>query len=667
MPFQSEKQRKYLWANEPEIARDWTDTYGSGIAKALGGRIPFANGSFLSNIQPLQSFFETPQFTKDYSEAHNIAGDYPSTNGGSYEKQGLSSDVRHTLAASTGKDAFIDYISQFGFEPTGKIANLYGNLGITGATALHEIPDAWNIGKHAFKKGDYGAITSGDFLTQPWEDVKANLNVWDIPYGSTQEEKLSQIPTLKTINPFEATRLDDDDETGTIAFDPRNPQVKKTGILPFSLPPMLMKWMKAKTQGEGIGMIREKIQARNLAKKKAAMRQQVADAERQRLQARVTAQANRGAAERVARGEARDYGHTQTRSSSGWRSDPFAKGGIARLPLGLGSLVRPTPEALQRKGDFNEPVIEDFIRNDPFYWSGRYKLKNIRPYSEDPNRARAEKHIEKGSLGYNPYNDPAIYVKNINDPDPWVGSDVTHEGVHDVVAPTFASLTEKGIIQDVLTDYNSSLPPGDRNKIIPDDMNEIVTNYISNVIHGDVEPLNIENPTLIEALKKNIDPAIGQGFQKKWAARAHQNINAMDQKRLDQMLGRASVDEEDPYVDRIRNKINPVSQPQSFINRLRNRFYKPATRPAGGYNVAQLNRMNALGGYYSEPSRQLRRERSRVSNMLARKAAGKPYSQKNLNILTMGSRPGHYDMPGGNGGVQGTSSPAEPGGWHPGV
>jgi hypothetical protein len=51
MPFQSEKQRRYLWANEPEIARDWTDTYGSGIAKALGGRIPFYAGSGVaSNI-----------------------------------------------------------------------------------------------------------------------------------------------------------------------------------------------------------------------------------------------------------------------------------------------------------------------------------------------------------------------------------------------------------------------------------------------------------------------------------------------------------------------------------------------------------------------------------------------------------------------------------------
>jgi len=36
MPFKSEAQRKYLWANEPEIARDWTDTYGSRIQKAGG-------------------------------------------------------------------------------------------------------------------------------------------------------------------------------------------------------------------------------------------------------------------------------------------------------------------------------------------------------------------------------------------------------------------------------------------------------------------------------------------------------------------------------------------------------------------------------------------------------------------------------------------------------
>ena len=46
MPFKSEAQRRYLWANEPEIARDWTETYGSKIHAADGGimRIPFRTG-----------------------------------------------------------------------------------------------------------------------------------------------------------------------------------------------------------------------------------------------------------------------------------------------------------------------------------------------------------------------------------------------------------------------------------------------------------------------------------------------------------------------------------------------------------------------------------------------------------------------------------------------
>ncbi len=37
MPFKSEKQRRYLFANEPEIAKDWTETYGSKIQKKDGG------------------------------------------------------------------------------------------------------------------------------------------------------------------------------------------------------------------------------------------------------------------------------------------------------------------------------------------------------------------------------------------------------------------------------------------------------------------------------------------------------------------------------------------------------------------------------------------------------------------------------------------------------
>ena len=33
MPFKSEKQRRYLWKNEPKSAREWTEEYGSKSKK----------------------------------------------------------------------------------------------------------------------------------------------------------------------------------------------------------------------------------------------------------------------------------------------------------------------------------------------------------------------------------------------------------------------------------------------------------------------------------------------------------------------------------------------------------------------------------------------------------------------------------------------------------
>ena len=33
MPFKSVKQRKYMWARHPEIAKKWTKKYGSKIKK----------------------------------------------------------------------------------------------------------------------------------------------------------------------------------------------------------------------------------------------------------------------------------------------------------------------------------------------------------------------------------------------------------------------------------------------------------------------------------------------------------------------------------------------------------------------------------------------------------------------------------------------------------
>ena len=36
MPFQSEKQKKWMWANKPEMAREWTSEYGSKVKARTG-------------------------------------------------------------------------------------------------------------------------------------------------------------------------------------------------------------------------------------------------------------------------------------------------------------------------------------------------------------------------------------------------------------------------------------------------------------------------------------------------------------------------------------------------------------------------------------------------------------------------------------------------------
>jgi hypothetical protein len=39
MPFKSTKQRKYLWANEPEVAKTWTEKYGSKVRPSVSASL----------------------------------------------------------------------------------------------------------------------------------------------------------------------------------------------------------------------------------------------------------------------------------------------------------------------------------------------------------------------------------------------------------------------------------------------------------------------------------------------------------------------------------------------------------------------------------------------------------------------------------------------------
>jgi|7_EtaG_2_1085326.scaffolds.fasta_scaffold24703_2 hypothetical protein len=102
-------------------------------------------------------------------------------------------------------------------------------------------------------------------------------------------------------------------------------------------------------------------------------------------------------------------------------------------------------------------------------------------------------------------------------------------------------------------------------------------------------------------------------------------------------LAKINQDEEETYIDphRIPGRIQKsVPRKMGMLERFRNKFYKPAAGAVnyGGktYSPAQLNSMNALGGYYSEPAREGRRLDARRTNILNRAAKGKPVGNVNL-------------------------------------
>jgi hypothetical protein len=81
-------------------------------------------------------------------------------------------------------------------------------------------------------------------------------------------------------------------------------------------------------------------------------------------------------------------------------------------------------------------------------------------------------------------------------------------------------------------------------------------------------------------------------------------------------------------------QFSPLRGLAALSNKLKqSSMYRPSTTGVFGYTPAQLNQMNALGGYYSEPERERRRRANRISNMLQRAAKGKSYSEKNLKNL----------------------------------
>ena len=287
MPFQSEKQRRYLWANEPEIARDWTDTYGSGIAKALGGRIPLANGNWLGNLYGQQEIADL--------EAQYGAG-----------SAGLPSDARHQSAMSNLSDTLAGKTRSgvLGLGQPGKFSQFAGDIGAFGAGLIGEIP----------------GIGRGIMGTAPWgevgEDIVANWKgTFGTPYGKTSEDIYADVYG------------EDDDETGTIAFDPNNPQVNKAGL-------GIMSFLSSKFGPKIAAYLKNRALTKATTKTKAIIQQKKAAAARQaalRRQATAQSQVNRAAGTGGWQsGMAADTGFMSGKGTSA-EMGSFNRGGLAWL------------------------------------------------------------------------------------------------------------------------------------------------------------------------------------------------------------------------------------------------------------------------------------------------------------------------------------------------
>ena len=88
--------------------------------------------------------------------------------------------------------------------------------------------------------------------------------------------------------------------------------------------------------------------------------------------------------------------------------------------------------------------------------------------------------------------------------------------------------------------------------------------------------------------------------------------------------------------------LNPISAIAGAIgggifgNRFTNQPYIGAGSlydGAGGFSAAQLDRQNALGGYYSDAARNQRSQANRVGNLIDRAASGQNFSRTNLKNL----------------------------------
>jgi len=130
-----------------------------------------------------------------------------------FAKQGYSSDIRHGLGTSAGKDAIIDFIgSNTPLSKTGGITDALGTFGANLASLFEEGKDIFSSAKSYAAEypgstgiQDYDFVPDTAYLTQPLEDIAANYVGSKIPFGMSTPQKIA---FLSNYNKYGGQTLD---------------------------------------------------------------------------------------------------------------------------------------------------------------------------------------------------------------------------------------------------------------------------------------------------------------------------------------------------------------------------------------------------------------------------------------------------------------------------
>ena len=187
-------------------------TFTPNIKNVLGQNNNFMTPITSSPYQALGAWEKEgglPSIYDEYAKATNIAGGWVDETYNPidpYKTEGLLGNVRHVVGSSMAKDQLQNLLADY-VDPGSPLAEklTYG-LGMA-QTYGEELADAFRIGKDTIKAGDWDKIWSGEFLTHPLEDIKANRIGLSIPYGSTELERLSKVPGIKSDPRFQRLKL----------------------------------------------------------------------------------------------------------------------------------------------------------------------------------------------------------------------------------------------------------------------------------------------------------------------------------------------------------------------------------------------------------------------------------------------------------------------------